>query len=47
MTLAAVAISATAIADDRWFQLLFVFVGFNTIIYAALAFAKLWPRRRR
>jgi hypothetical protein len=47
MTLTAVAVSATEIADDRWFQLLFVFVGFNTIIYAVLALAKLWPRGRR
>ena len=35
------------IAENRWFQLLFVFVAFNTIVYAAFAFAKLWPRRRR
>jgi hypothetical protein len=38
---------ATVIAENRWFQLLIVFVGFNTIVYAALAIGKLWPRRRR
>ena len=32
---------------SRWFLLLAVFVGFNTLVYAALAFGKLWPRRRR
>jgi hypothetical protein len=32
---------------SRWFQLLAVYVAFNTIVYAALAFGKLWPRRRR
>jgi hypothetical protein len=38
---------ATSLAESRWFQLLGVFVGFNTIVYAAFAFGKLWPRRRR
>ena len=28
-------------------QLLAVWVAFNTIVYGALAFGKLWPRRRR
>jgi hypothetical protein len=37
---------ASTIIGSRWFELLFVFVSFNTIVYAALAFAKLWPRRR-
>jgi hypothetical protein len=40
-------LDAATIAENRWFQLLLVFVGFNTIVYAAFAFAKLWPRRRR
>jgi hypothetical protein len=40
-------LAASGIAFDRWFQLLGVFVAFNTLIYAALAFGKLWPRRRR
>jgi hypothetical protein len=39
--------AAATIVESRWFQLLGVFVAFNTIIYAALAFGKLWPRRRR
>jgi hypothetical protein len=38
---------ASSIAGSRWFVLLVLFVGFNTIVYAALAFGKLWPRRRR
>ena len=38
--------AASAIVESFWFELLFVFVSFNTIVYAALAFAKLWPRRR-
>jgi hypothetical protein len=40
-------LAASSLASNRWFILLVVFVGFNTIIYAALAFGKLWPRRRR
>jgi hypothetical protein len=40
-------LAASGIADNRWFQLLAVYVGFNTIVYAAFAFGKLWPRRRR
>jgi len=40
-------IVATTLAENRWFQLLAVFVGFNTIVYATLAFGKLLPRRRR
>jgi hypothetical protein len=35
------------IAETRWFQLLGVVVGFNTLVYAMFAFGKLWPRRRR
>lgn len=33
--------------ESQWFQALTVFVAFNTIIYASLALAKLWPRKRR
>jgi hypothetical protein len=40
-------LAASDLVANRWFQLLAVFVAFNTIIYAALAFGKLWPRRRR
>jgi len=43
----AAAEAASGITENRWFELLFVFVSFNTIVYAALAFTKLWPRRRR
>jgi len=38
---------ASGLISNRWFVLLVIFVGFNTIVYAALAFGKLWPRRRR
>ncbi len=38
---------ASNLASSRWFILIVLFVGFNTIVYAALAFGKLWPRRRR
>ena len=37
----------TSVTGNRWFVLLGVFVAFNTVVYAALAFGKLWPRRRR
>ena len=40
-------LAASSLTGNRWFILLVAFVGFNTIIYAALAFGKLWPRRRR
>ena len=40
-------LAASTFVENRWFQLLAVYVGFNTIVYAALAFGKLWPRRRR
>ena len=40
-------LAVSELIDNRWFQLLGVFVAFNTIVYAALAFGKLWPRRRR
>jgi hypothetical protein len=40
-------LAASTLNDSRWFLLLGVFVGFNTLVYAALAFGKLWPRRRR
>jgi hypothetical protein len=40
-------VAASSLVENRWFQLLAVFVGFNTIVYAAFAFGKLWPRRRR
>ena len=40
-------LATSSLASNRWFVLLVVFVGFNTVVYAALAFGKLWPRRRR
>jgi len=35
------------LVENRWYQLLIVVVGFNTIVYAVFAVGKLWPRRRR
>ncbi len=32
---------ATSLQASRWFLLLAVFVGFNTLVYAALAFGSL------
>lgn len=40
-------LAAADIVDDRWFQALTVFVSFNTIMFAALSLAKLWPRKRK
>jgi len=40
-------IASSSLTSSRWFLLLVLYVGFNTIVYAALAFGKLWPRRRR
>ena len=40
-------LAASGLTSNRWFVLLVLFVGFNTLVYAALAFGKLWPRRRR
>jgi hypothetical protein len=40
-------LAASNLIGNRWLVLLATFVGFNTIVYAALAFGKLWPRRRR
>jgi hypothetical protein len=36
-----------SLITSRWFELLDVYVAFNTIVYALFAFGKLWPRRRR
>ena len=40
-------LAASSLSSNRWYVLLVLFVGFNTLVYAALAFGKLWPRRRR
>ena len=40
-------LATSSLGTSPWFVLLVLFVGFNTIVYAALAFTKLWPRRRR
>jgi len=38
---------AATLIEDRWFQLLTVVVGFNTIVYSVFTVGKLWPRRHR
>ena len=38
---------AATLVENRWFQLLAVVVGFNTVVYAAFAVGKLLPRQRR
>ncbi len=40
-------LATSSLTSSRWYVLLVVYVGFNTVVYAALAFGKLWPRRRR
>ena len=40
-------LATSSLTNNRWYVLLVVYVGFNTVVYAALAFGKLWPRRRR
>jgi hypothetical protein len=40
-------LAASDLVTNRWLQVLGVYVAFNTIVYAALAFGKLWPRRRK
>ena len=34
------------VLETGWFQALAVFVAVNTLVYAALSLAKLFPRRR-
>jgi hypothetical protein len=40
-------IATSGLITNHFFQLLAVWVGFNTLVYAAFAFGKLWPRRPR
>ncbi|PXW32438.1 UNVERIFIED_CONTAM: hypothetical protein DES50_103223 [Williamsia faeni] len=37
----------TDVLGSGWFQVLAAFVAVNTLVYAALSLAKLFPRRRR
>jgi hypothetical protein len=41
------AVLPASVLSSPWFELLTVFVAFNTLVYAAVALTKLWPRRRR
>jgi hypothetical protein len=36
----------STVLQSGWFQLLAAFVAINTLIYAGLSLAKLFPRRR-
>jgi hypothetical protein len=36
----------SSVLQSGWFQVLAAFVAINTLIYAALSLAKLFPRRR-
>ena len=36
----------SSVLQSGWFQLLAAFVAINTLIYAGLSLAKLFPRRR-
>jgi hypothetical protein len=36
----------SSVLESGWFQALATFVAINTLIYAVLALAKLWPRKR-
>jgi hypothetical protein len=36
-----------SVLSTAWFEVLTVFVAFNTLVYAGIALTKLWPRRRR
>jgi hypothetical protein len=46
MTIQAGILFSSELLRSGWFQALAAFVAVNTIIYAALAIAKLIPRRR-
>jgi hypothetical protein len=46
MTIQAGILLSSELLRSGWFQALAAFVAINTIIYAALALAKLIPRRR-
>jgi hypothetical protein len=46
MTLQAGILFSSEVLKSDWFQALAAFVAVNTIVYAGLALAKLFPRRR-
>jgi hypothetical protein len=46
MTLFAGILFSSDLLHSGWFQALAAFVALNTLVYAALCLAKLWPRRR-
>ena len=41
------AVLPASVLGSAWFELPATFVAFNTLVYAAVALVKLWPRRRR
>jgi len=46
MTVIAGILLPSSVLNSGWFQALAAFVGFNTLIYAGLSLAKLFPRKR-
>jgi hypothetical protein len=46
MTIQAGILFSSEVLRSGWFQVLAAFVAINTLIYAGLALAKLFPRRR-
>jgi hypothetical protein len=46
MTLQAGILLPASVLESGWFTALVTFVGINTVIFAGLALAKLFPRRR-
>jgi len=31
--------------DQKWFKVLLVFVAINTLVFATISLAKMWPRK--
>jgi hypothetical protein len=46
MTLIGGILFSADLLKSAWFQALAAFVAINTVVYAALSLAKLWPKRR-
>jgi hypothetical protein len=46
MTLIGGILFSSDLLKSGWFQALATFVAINTVVYAGLSLAKLWPRRR-
>jgi hypothetical protein len=46
MTLIGGILFSADLLKSVWFQVLAAFVAINTVVYAGLSLAKLWPKRR-